>query len=512
MRHAQAGAEYHGPGVPRSSFYDSPFGRMFSKIPPWEPESDLAATVRSEFEAYADAHMIDDGDPAGDNEFIPAGYTYFGQFVDHDITFDPTTSLMRHNDPNKHRNFRTPRLDLDSVYGAGPDASPHLYTNFGYFLIGTGEFKGERDLPRNEAGTALIGDPRNDENIIVSRVQLAFLLFHNKVLEHLVGDATSRPSPAQFREAQRIVRWTYQYIVWNDFVKRLVSKTVWADTLKEHDLGLLKSRRLYYQWKQSPYIPIEFSVAAYRLGHAMVRDGYQINNTSGFGLGFQVEKPIFALGGDTDPALDLRGGRRLPSHHSLQWDWFLDFAPVDPANRGIFPQLARRFNRKLGAGVHNIPTPEGPVHLGVLNLLRGWRMGLPSGSAIADYMGISNAMAPTEPIDDCLWPFILKEASLEASVGGSGGIELGSVGSRIVAEVFAGLLVGDPSSYAALHPEWTPAKDLAPLFSSTPIQGGDDWTLADVIEITGLPITDDDIRALDTVIDLTSTGVVTTTP
>ena len=499
MRHAAAGFEYHGPGIPRSSFYDSPFGRMFSKIEPWEPDSDIESEVRAAFETYAQAHMIDDGDPTGDNPEIPAGYTYFGQFVDHDITFDPTTSLMRHNDPNKHRNFRTPRLDLDSVYGAGPDASPHLYTNFGYFLVGAGVSGTERDLPRNSAGTALIGDPRNDENTIVSQIQLAFLLFHNKVLEAIVGDATTTPTPAQFREAQRIVRWTYQYVVWNDFVKRLVSETVHTKAIREFDLGVLRARRLYYKWKQDPYIPVEFSVAAYRLGHAMVRDDYQINISVGFG----VAKPIFALGGDADSTLDLRGGQPLRDHHSIQWDWFLDFdTPVAP-----FPQLARKFNRKLGAGVHNIPTPEGPTHLGVLNLLRSWRMGLPGGSAIADFMGISNAMAPDEHIDDCLWVYILKEAELAASIGGNG-VELGSVGSRIVSEVFAGLLLGDPASYAILNPEWEPGKDITSLLGLTAIH--DDWTFSDIIACSGLPIDGSDIAAIDNVIDLTETGVLIT--
>ena len=66
-------------------------------------------------------------DPDAGDSSVAAVYTYFGQFVDHDITFDPVSSLERLNDPDALVNFRTPRFDLDSVYGRGPLDEPFLY-------------------------------------------------------------------------------------------------------------------------------------------------------------------------------------------------------------------------------------------------------------------------------------------------------------------------------------------------------------------------------------------------
>src|SRR5690348_3514730 len=135
--------------------------------------------------------MIATPDPAKDGpdaeeSGIPAAYTYLGQFIDHDLTFDPASSLQRQNDQDALVDFRTPRFDLDSVYGRGPDDQPYLYADGRRFLLGdrlTGEALGTaldaHDLPRNAAkaadpqaqARAIIGDPRNDENVIVSQLQ-----------------------------------------------------------------------------------------------------------------------------------------------------------------------------------------------------------------------------------------------------------------------------------------------------------------------------------------------------
>ena len=234
--------------LPRSKQYKGPFGRLFRSLPPWRsPHKDQAAGVQG-LKDFAQKSMseVAGSDPL-DNTNLPAGYTYFGQFVDHDITFDPTSSLMRQNDPEKLTNFRTPRLDLDCLYGEGPADEPFMYDKDqgGTFLLGNtsknwkgkpvGESK-EPDLPRNVQGIAIIGDKRNDENVIVSQFQLSMLRLHNRVLRQLVtGDpditADFAFDPDKFREAQRKVRWFYQYVVWNDFVKRLVNNEVWARVL-----------------------------------------------------------------------------------------------------------------------------------------------------------------------------------------------------------------------------------------------------------------------------------------
>ena len=66
-------------------------------------------------------------DPARDNLNIPSGFTYLGQFIDHDITLDTSGIGERIDDPLTIENFRTSALDLDSIYGLGPGASPQLY-------------------------------------------------------------------------------------------------------------------------------------------------------------------------------------------------------------------------------------------------------------------------------------------------------------------------------------------------------------------------------------------------
>ena len=484
MSHAQSHT-LKGAFIPRSTFYNSPFGRLFGKLPAWVPPGNSENQKEQAIKAFSKNEMFEpDPLPSPDpfeNPSIPAGYTYFGQFVDHDITFDPTSSLMRMNDPNRLRNFRTPRLDLDCVYGAGPGANPHLYEkkNFGHFLIDKGAEGVSADLPRNSQGVALIGDPRNDENSIVAQIQLTFLRLHNRILNAITGGTMA--DGEQFEEAQRLVRWFYQFVVWNDFVKRIVADNIHRKALKAED-GLLNYNGCFYRWKDSPYIPVEFSVAAYRFGHSMVRPGYQMNNPF---LGFGNELPIFRKGGAGD---DLRGGRKINRNHLVQWDWFLKL----PSSNRPFPQASRKIDTKLSSSVFKIPD-AGNNPLAKLNLQRSWRMELAKGTAVAKAMGVA-PLSLNDPMEDALWVYILKEA--ETLPGSNGGAMLGKVGGTIVAEVFAGLLSGDPFSYVNSDPQWNPA-EIDSLFGlGGPISG--QWEFADIIKTAEMPLDDADVLAFIT--------------
>lgn len=473
-------ARYHGSKsrdllAPRSEFYRGPFGRLFRELPAWMPPGH---TEREKIQVLRDLAAVmtepegSGSNPNLDNPSIPAAYTYFGQFIDHDITFDPGSSLQKQNDPERLHNFRTPRFDLDNLYGEGPDDEPFLYdrTARNRFVLGKGRNQGstpdaeidlcslpktdEDDLPRNEQGTALIGDPRNDENIIVAQLQLAFLKFHNAVMDH-VEDEEHLTGRAAFERARNLVRWHYQWVVLHDFLTRIVGRDLVDDILAYQpptDAGYTCGSPYdfdlrFYAWKESPYMPVEFSVAAYRLGHSMIRQQYDLNRIV---RGVPIFRPPSTNPG---PLADLRGGRPLPGFWTLDWRHFLEL------DEEVDPQQTRRLDTRLSRSLLAIPAgPGGENALAFLNLLRGFRMGLPSGQAVARAMGAARVYTNDELDLDArfgheapLWYYILKEADLEHD-----GEQLGTVGGRIVAEVFIGLAKGDPNSFFNVDPMWGP--------------------------------------------------------
>ena len=448
--------------APRSQFYQGPFGRMFRNLPPYDPPGKTAEEKLDFLNSLGNQMVSEDKNdsPAGDNKEIPAGYTYFGQFVDHDITFDPTSTLQRANDPEKLRNFRTPRLDLDNLYGGGLNNSPYLFDQEkfenddpvngrklnGYMLFGKGDNSQEDDLPRNTQDRALIGDPRNDENVIVSQLQLAFIKFHNKMMDRVDGN---------FEEAKRMVRWHYQYAVVHDFLKRLCGDKLVDDLLPEKGAFNPKFRLCYYDFSDQPFMPVEFSVAAYRLGHSMIRNAYSLNF---FVDDHRPDGPLVPIFSDKEKPKKqdhLSGFTSLFSNWSIQWDKFFKM-------EGSNPQKSRKLDTNLSFALSKLSAAVDPLrrNLATRNLERGWRMNLPSGQAVACAMGID----PLEPMkdgvlenqDEPLWHYILREAE---TLNGQQGERLGPVGARIVAEVFLGLLDGDPNSYFNINPKWEPEID-----------------------------------------------------
>src|SRR5207245_472975 len=198
---------------------------------------------------------------------------------------------------------------LDNIYGRGPDDQPYLYDGNNAFLLGDpigGGNPNAKDLPRNAANPrrALIGDPRNDENVIVSQLQGLFLRFHNRLLDDHPGTA--------FGDVQRLVRFHYQYVVLNDFLPRIVHSKVLEHLKTGTHYDPLKLR--FFRWRNEPFIPVEFSVAAYRLGHSMVRPGYRLNDA--------VLLPIFPV----PPGLPegLTGFRAMNPAWAIDWGRFID--------------------------------------------------------------------------------------------------------------------------------------------------------------------------------------------
>ncbi|MBD2743383.1 heme peroxidase family protein [Coleofasciculus sp. FACHB-1120] len=450
---------------PRSTAYDQgKFGRLFPSLPPFASDSKSVRERLMELgkpsglmDAGDDLNATDPvpGSPSNtDNPNMTAGFTFLGQFLDHDMTFDSTSSLERQTDPESIENFRTPFLELDNVYGSGRAASPHLYdkTTGGIkFLIEKLGGEGSKDdLPRNSQNMALIGDPRNDENTIISQMQLAFLKFHNHVVDYVIDSGIKDPNDA-FTEAQELVRWHYQWIIVHEFLPTTVGQDLVDDILK-------KGRR-FYNWRNKPFIPVEFSVAAYRFGHSQVRPGYIANHGTQDMPEFRA--PIFNF--SLDPNLcdpdDLRGGKRAPRRF-VDWDTFFDFknGKVKP-NKKIDPKLSSALFT-LPFPAPGLPGQGEPIRsLAQRNLLRHLTFSLPSGQDVARAMEI-DPLSPSELRDlkdlgfdkrTPLWFYILKEAELRAQ-----GKTLGPVGGRIVAEVFIGLLQGDRKSYLRQCPKWKP--------------------------------------------------------
>jgi hypothetical protein len=477
----------HGVGIRgfdvlrRSDQFEGRFGRMFRTLPAADHNADdlkaLAKAMTAGFDPPPDPDL--DQADAEENSGIAAGYTYFGQFIDHDLTFDPASSLEKTNDPDGLVDFRTPRFDLDCVYGRGPDDQPYLYRNDGMHLLQGRDFTGNdddkhtRDLPRNNAEPgdpkrALLGDPRNDENVIVSQFQGVMIRFHNRVVDHLQQNG----GLPKFSDVQRFVRWHYQWAVVNDFLRTIVGednlfavlphvksgKTVRQDPPKIH----------FFHWRNAPFMPIEFSAAAYRFGHSMVRPIYRLNRHI-------PRLPIFSTNG-----LDLRAFGEFPDNWAIEWKLFFHIDPKSPDTGPQRVQPAYKIDTSLVNPLGNLPASvaKDPSSLAERNLLRGKSMGLPSGQSVARAMGFTpiddknlfvgkateEDQAKLEPLlkvsarfknNAPLWYYVLAEAQQQFKKD-STPIHLGPVGGRIVTEVFAGLLMGDNHSYLAQDPTWQP--------------------------------------------------------
>jgi hypothetical protein len=446
---------------------------MFPGLPPGELSDDTIDEVVDRLFAGA-------GD-LRENPDIPAGYTYLGQFVDHDLTFDPSSLGQKTGDPQAIVDFRTPRLDLDSMYGSGPADQPFLYEWTDAHDRGVKLLVERRrrpvdaapkpyfDLPRNAQGRALIGDPRNDENLIVAQLHLLFMQFHNAVVDHLRDEDLA--GPALFREARRVVRWHYQWIVTHDFLARVAGAELAGSLVDAAVTGAGGERRCFC-WDGEPFMPVEFSGAAYRFGHSMVRPGYFVN----------AEDISFSILPLSPAKLGLRGLRRLPSHLVIDWRRFFELAQ---SPRG--PQSSTRIDPVIARRLFELPSDigtDGAPQLPRLNLLRARRLRLPSGPDVARAMGI-------EPLDAAglqlerfasasvreallraapLWYYVLCEADAFHE-----GKQLGPVGGRIVAEVLVGVLEGDPASYVHAPSAWTP---------TLPCAKPGDFTMSDLVRFT----------------------------
>lgn len=455
------------------------------------------------------ATMVD-ADEADEDSPIPAAYTYFGQFVDHDITLEiqqgfGSATMEQLLDPamsplgvaeirNALLNHRTPTLDLDSVYGL---PAPHDPENGDKMRLGFNSPTSnadqkpnqlppgkalDNDLPREGRNpgniehdrAAVIGDPRNDENTIISQLQVAFLKAHNALVDQGLS----------FDEARRTLRQHYQYIVVHDFLKRVADPAIVDD--------IVANGNRWFDPLATPFfMPLEFSVAGYRFGHSMVRGAYNFNvnfNSGGepntFPASLELLFTFTALSGELG-AFDT-----LPQNWILQWENII----------GDGGMKARRIDTKLAAtgnrALFNLQTltgqteqPQEAARLAVRNLLRGYRLRLPTGQAVAtafdlpvlskdDILAVAANPEQHSALEaggfetrTPLWFYVLAEARRQHD-----GAHLGPVGSTLVAETLIGLVRRSEDSILT-QPGWTPY-----LPSATP----GTFELSDLLRLAGV--------------------------
>ncbi|MDP9075719.1 MAG: heme peroxidase, partial [Actinomycetota bacterium] len=383
--------------VPVDQLMEGRFTRLFPGAPAAVFKPGDLATLSNLMTAKPDIPPTAEGVvDAEENTAIEAGYTYFGQFIDHDLTLDPASNLREKLTRQQIRelvNFRTPRFDLDNVYGRGPQDQPYLYAEDGIHLLlgrklsGNAHDPAAADVPRGPNGRALIGDPRNDENRIVAQLQATMLRFHNAMADRMGGHSLD--------EIRQAVRWHYQWVVINDFLPTIIQSETLGEVFPHlaHHVGIdmappqLSIGKLAHGLE---LMPVEFSVAAYRFGHSMVRPIYRINETI-------ARRQIFSTA--ADPAGDLGGMRPIPEDWAVDWQFFIDldhgapFGQTSDANDPITrkPQRAYKIDTSLVNPLGLLPpiVAKDPPNLALRDLERGVTFGLPSGQEVAKLLGKS---------------------------------------------------------------------------------------------------------------------------
>ena len=391
------------------------------------------------------------------------GFTYFGQFLGHDLTHDATPLNGPYREPEQTANYRTATFDLDHVYGEGPAGSPYLYEGeegAETFKIGETVPGGyRRDLPVRH-GRVLIGDladTRNLDNLLLRQLHVLFLKFHNEAVRQLqdnpaLVDTADMLGPGTlFERARRLVCWHYQWIIRHDYLPRVLHTETWNH--QEKRAGLTA--------RGDFAVPIEFSLAAFRFGHSMVRNAYRLNCRQKR----VVIGELMALG---------QKAASIPDDYLVEWGTFFDGLPTSgpQASSNFIDTSVSVAMHGLSAGTIRLANQSetiDPSNLPVRTLLRGARARLASGQEIAGALVSQGRIASDDKLSTAeisrdtsdrsgsvlkrrgladntpLFYYILKEAELK-----SAGLTLGPVGSHIVSEVIQGALESDPDGYMAV--------------------------------------------------------------
>jgi hypothetical protein len=378
---------------------------------------------------------------------LPAGYVYFAQFVAHDLSLQPADGFEC-----ARPSPRTFELDLDSLYGAGPLAHPHLYDRGDPRRIALVRGAGEGvyvqfDVMRNSAGLACIEDARNDQNVLVSQIHVAVARAHNALVGacERLPELTEHGPHSVFQAARLLTTWLYQWVVANDWLARILDPAL----VQRLEKGVAAYQTHIFGEAPARLTP-EFCFAAGRFGHALVRPKYRLN-------AWVPPLPIVPWGEQPPHA-------HLMAHHALHRDWFLDLrmflelsaaqtARVEQLRGALLPALAvdksdqvqraRRLKPRFTRRMALMPVPPGESSdlrmMALRSLAAGVAAGLPSGSDLAKKLDLPQEFEPDQP----LLVSVLEEAERVHK-----GERLGEFGSRLVGDTFLGALQIDRASIA----------------------------------------------------------------
>jgi len=357
-----------------------------------------------------------------------AGWPFFGQYVAHDLTAD-RSPLTMHAEVKLLANLRSARADLEPLHGPGPAGAPYLYSRDDPAKL----LESNGDVPRNQEGTAIIVDPRNDSHIFMSQMQVAFIRAHNRLVDRLRADGTAERD--LFQEARRELTWHYQWVIVNEFLPQLVGSDLVTRVL---DCG-----PRFYRPEGAPFIPVEFADAAYRFGHSQIRETYVLQPGR---EAVRFFPDLMGFGPVGDRIVDWTLFFDVPGHQLAQRAKCIDGRLVPSL---IF--LPEAISGEIGHSAY--------ASLAARDLQRGHGLGLPSGESVAsligaevlseDELGLSrDGWSGQTP----LWMYIQREAAARHA-----GNRLGEVGGTIIAEVLIGVISCDSDSYLALAPDWRPS-------------------------------------------------------
>jgi Animal haem peroxidase len=401
------------------------YTRMFPELPHLAGDSSLLRAIGRAGGACDPVHAS-----RAEARLVAAGWPVFGQYIAHDITAD-RSPVTHHDDETMVRNIRSARLNLEALYGEGPVGNPYLYQRDdpAKLLLGAES----NDVPRNQEGTALVGDPRQDVHLLISQMQVAMIKAHNRLVDRLREDGIADAD--LYEEARRALTWHYQWLALFDFLPVVMGE--------DRARALLTDGPRFFKPGGRVSIPFEFADAAYRYGHCQMRQTYRVQPGG-------EEWRLFP---------DLVGFRPVTSDRVLDWSMFFDVAGRPAAQR------ARPIDGCLPESLLALPTvitgaldDQDLESLAVRDLQRGVATGLPSGEAVARAAGENPLRADEVGLarygwagETPLWYYVVKEAECREE-----GERLGPVGSLVVGEVLLGIVDGDPESFRAVDPSWHP--------------------------------------------------------